>query len=61
LGEATLVVIFLYKTANSRLREKFVEDLSPGTRIVSYIWKIPEWEEAGSLASDEIYLYRLKK
>ena len=57
IGEATVVTLFLSDTANQKLKSKFQEELKPGTRIVSYVWKFKGWEPVKADADEEIYLY----
>jgi hypothetical protein len=57
IGEATVVTLFLSDTANQKLKSKFQEELKPGTRIVSYVWKFNGWEPAKMDKTKEIYLY----
>jgi hypothetical protein len=57
ISEATVVTLFLSDTANQKLKSKFLEELKPGTRIVSYVWTFEEWEPVKADKIDEIYLY----
>ncbi len=57
IRDATVVVVFLYGPTNNRLKEKFLKELKPGTRIVSYVWRFDDWEERDALPDDRIYLY----
>jgi len=59
ITDATVVVLFLYGPTNDRLKPKFIRELKPGTRIVSYVWEFDGWELADSLPEDKIYLYRI--
>ena len=59
LAEATVVTLFLYGPTNNRLKEKFKRELKPGTRVVSYIWRIDDWELVDFLREDRIYLYEI--
>ena len=61
LDKASVVTLFLFRSANNRLKEKFVRELKPGTRIVSYVWTIDGWELQDCLPEDRIYLYVMKK
>lgn len=60
IGEATVVTVFLYGPTNNKLKEKFHNELQPGTRIVSYIWTFDDWELEDALPEDRIYLYVIK-
>jgi SAM-dependent methyltransferase len=59
ITDATVVVLFLYGPTNDRLKPKFIRELKPGTRIVSYVWEFDGWELVDSLPEDRIYLYRI--
>lgn len=59
IEEATVVVLFLYGPTNDRLKSKFMRELKPGTRVVSYVWRFSGWEPEKVLAEDKIYLYRI--
>jgi SAM-dependent methyltransferase len=61
IDKATVVVIFLYGPTNNKLRDKFIRELKPGTRVVSYIWEIDDWQMERYLPDDRIYLYVIKK
>lgn len=41
---ATVVTLFLHPKPNLKLRPKLQADLRPGARVVSYIWKMGDWE-----------------
>ena len=57
ISEATVVTLFLSDTANQKLKSKFLEELKPGTRIVSYVWKFKGWVPVKADETEEIYLY----
>lgn len=57
ISEATVVTLFLSDTANQKLKSKFLEELKPGTRVVSYVWKFRGWEPVKADETEEIYLY----
>lgn len=57
ISEASVVTLFLSDTANQKLKSKFLEELKPGTRIVSYVWKFRGWEPVKVDETEEIYLY----
>jgi len=40
LSDANVIFIFQYNNVNEKLYEKFKKELKPGTRIISYYWKI---------------------
>jgi hypothetical protein len=43
IGEATVVAIYLGRDVNLRLRPKLLEELRPGTRIVSHDYDLGDW------------------
>jgi SAM-dependent methyltransferase len=43
IHEATVVTLFLLNTINLALRPKLLQDLKPGTRIVSNTFKMGDW------------------
>ncbi len=56
IHEATVVTLFLLPKVNLRLRPKLLQDLKPGTRIVSNTFDMGDWKadkEAKVGASDE--------
>ena len=44
LRGATVVTLFLHPEPNLKLRPKLRSELRPGTRVVSYIWNMGDWE-----------------
>jgi SAM-dependent methyltransferase len=61
ISNATIITVFLYRPTNNKLKEKFLKELKPGTRVVSYIWTFDNWELEDCLPEDRIYLYIIKK
>jgi SAM-dependent methyltransferase len=59
IADATVVTLFLYGPTNNRLRAKLMRELKPGTRIVSYIWRLDGWKFSDFLPEDRIYLYEI--
>ncbi|MBC7188660.1 SAM-dependent methyltransferase [Candidatus Aerophobetes bacterium] len=59
LSEATVVTVFLSPEANERLKEKLQRELSPGTRIVSYLWVFEGWKAIKADYLSHLYLYRI--
>ena len=62
IHEATVVTLFLLPTINLRLRPKLLQDLKPGTRVVSNTFDMGDWkaekeDSIGGLDDDE-YLSR---
>ena len=44
IGEATVVVLYLLTSVNLELRPKLWQDLKPGTRVVSHLFGMGDWE-----------------
>jgi len=62
IGAASVVYCFLMPKAMERLKEKFVRELRPGTKIISYAFEIPGWIPSASVASDNkqtVYIYTI--
>ena len=59
LSEATVITLYLSSLANEKLKPKLEKEAKPGTRVVSYVFKIPGWQETRkeSFHNDFIYLY----
>jgi precorrin-6B methylase 2 len=55
LSDATVVFIFQRPGVNTKLRDKFENELKPGTRVVSNAWKIEGWEPVKIV--ENLYLY----
>lgn len=43
LANATVVTLFLSHNINQRLRPKLVQELRPGTRVISYVHAMDDW------------------
>jgi tRNA U38,U39,U40 pseudouridine synthase TruA len=52
-----VVILFLWGKTNEKLKEKLQEELKPGTRIVSYVWKFKGWKPVKIDRKERIYLY----
>ncbi|OYD17539.1 hypothetical protein CH333_00490 [candidate division WOR-3 bacterium JGI_Cruoil_03_44_89] len=61
LGDATCITLFLFRRGNEMLTPKFEKELAPGTRIVSFVWRIQSWRPVKMDALQEIYLYVVPK
>lgn len=57
ISDATVVTLFLWKNINQKLKPKLLDELKPGTRIVSYIWTFEGWEPIKTDNYEKIYLY----
>lgn len=63
LRPATVVTLFLLERVNVKLRPKLLAELRPGTRIVSHLWKMGDWEPDAERAVGRrmIYLWRVPR
>lgn len=43
-SKATVVLLFLFDTVNLRLRPRLLEELRPGTRVVSHTFGMDDWQ-----------------
>lgn len=60
LSPADVITLYLEVEGLKLLRPHLEHTLRPGTRVVSYVSKIPDWTELPeSLAEEEIWLYRV--
>ncbi|MGY5873784.1 MAG: class I SAM-dependent methyltransferase [Candidatus Thorarchaeota archaeon] len=57
IGEATVVTLYLGVGVNNKLREKFLAELKPGTRIVSHHFILKDWEIVDRDEELDLYLY----
>jgi hypothetical protein len=65
LGDAALVVCYLFPGGMRKLEPKLAEELSPGALVVSNFFRLPGWQPIdehaiGDLHDSRIYLYRAK-
>jgi predicted RNA methylase len=61
LNEATVITVFLFDSANAKLKEKFERELKLGTRIISYHWPFKGWRNVEADEEEEIFLYQIGK
>lgn len=63
IHEATVVTLFLWPSVNLKLRPKLLKELKPGTRVVSHIHDMGEWEpDARQVVNgSRIYLWVIPK
>lgn len=65
VGEATVVVLFLYPEVNLRLRPKLWRELRRGTRVISYVHDMGDWEAQqtmkvqGRMGERNLYLWTI--
>ncbi|MCP3978292.1 MAG: methyltransferase domain-containing protein [bacterium] len=59
VSEATVLMMYLWPQVNRRLAPMLVEQLAPGTRVVSHRYKIQGWREERRIKVEgrPIYLY----
>ena len=67
IHEATVVTLFLLSSVNARLRPKLLQDLKPGSRVVSNTFEMGDWKadkeltvgdtNDGSYWSHRLYLW----
>jgi hypothetical protein len=60
IKDATVVFMYLVPKALARLKPKLLKELKPGTRIVTFVYKI-DLPIAEQDLKEEIYLYRIPK
>jgi len=59
IHEATVVTLYLLSSVNERLKPKLLEELKPGTRVVSHRFTMPDWKPVKQTKADgrPIYLW----
>jgi cyclopropane fatty-acyl-phospholipid synthase-like methyltransferase len=59
IHEASVVTLYLLPSVNARLKPRLLEQLKPGTRIVSHSFDMPDWKPAAKESVDgrTIYLW----
>ncbi len=59
ISDATVVTLFLWPEVNLKLRPRLLNDLKPGTRVVSYYWDMGDWVPEKELEIDAhpVYLW----
>lgn len=57
ISDATVVTLFLMEGTNAKLKAKFKNELAPGTRIVSHVWRIEGWQPSVVDKERNVYLY----
>ncbi len=66
LGDATVVVCYLFPAAMTKLRPKLDAELRPGTLVLSNTFAMPGWQPLATQTADDlyrstIYLYRYRR
>jgi SAM-dependent methyltransferase len=61
IQEATVVTLFLWRSANLKLRPKLLRELKPGARVVSYYWDMDDWKPDKRIEVDgnPIYIWTI--
>lgn len=60
ISQADIIFCFLSARAMCKLKNKFNQELKPGTKIISYIFEIPGWKARQIFTADSygpVYLY----
>jgi precorrin-6B methylase 2 len=57
IAEATVVTVYQGESINNRLKEKFNDELKPGTRVVSHSFTFEGWEPIKKHPDTNVYLY----
>jgi ubiquinone/menaquinone biosynthesis C-methylase UbiE len=57
IQEATVVTLFLTRSANLKLRPKLLRELKSGTRVVSYYCDMGDWKPDKQIESDGDLIY----
>lgn len=57
ISEATIVYVYLVPKALKKLKNKFLEELAPGTKIVSLKYTIPYLEEISLDKEHDLHVY----
>ncbi|PQJ33839.1 hypothetical protein BSZ35_03775 [Salinibacter sp. 10B] len=57
ISNATVVTLYLLPDVNTRLRPKLLEELEPGTRVVSHGFDMDDWEADKVVELETTYLY----
>jgi SAM-dependent methyltransferase len=62
LSAATVVTLFLHPEPNLKLRPRLRSQLTPGSRIVSYMWDMGDWapDERRTVGRWNIFLWRVQ-
>ena len=61
--DATVVTLFLLPELNLRLRPRLLEELKPGTRIVSHLFDMGDWkpDQTITAADGPVYLWKVPR
>lgn len=59
LSEATVLTLYLLPSVNLKLRPRIIEQLKPGTRVVSHDWDMGDWkpDQTVELGSKTLHMW----
>jgi SAM-dependent methyltransferase len=59
ISQASVVTLYLLSTVNRQLRPKLLQELEPGTRVVSHAFSMGEWkpDRTASIRNNTIYYW----
>jgi precorrin-6B methylase 2 len=62
-SDATVVTLYLLDSLNEKLRPKLLKELKPGTRIVSHVFRMGDWEpeQTRDINGSKIYLWTVPR
>lgn len=55
LNEAQVIICYLYPAIMVQLKKKFIEELKPGTLIISHTFAIPNWSPTDVYSLNDLY------
>jgi len=59
LGDASIVFIYLRDWSNERLKRKFITELKPGTKIITYHWPLKGWRPVAQDKENDLWVYEI--
>lgn len=61
IKEATVVTLYLLPSVNEKLKPRLLEELKPGTRVVSHSFQMPDWkpDQTVEIAGRKLYLWTI--
>jgi ribosomal protein L11 methylase PrmA len=61
ISEATVVTLYLLTELNLKLRPKLLQELKPGTRVVSHAFAMGDWkpERTATVNGSQVFLWRI--
>lgn len=57
ISDASVVTLYLLDSLNEKLRPKLLRELKPGTRIVSHVFRMGDWQPEASQNIDGSMIY----